>query len=309
MGLTVYGGGGKPEEEKTVTAGTSLIEVLPSRGKTMKKVNVNPTPTEEKTITAGTSATTVTPTSGKYIKKVTVNPTPSQSKTVTPSTSQQTVSPDAGKLLSQVIVNAMVSGALSDITVSSAGLITAQVGTSGYLASGTKMTKQLTKQAAKTVTPSKSVQTAVSSGRYTTGAIKVAAIPSKYIDLAGVMGYTKVAVDSFSIADNTRVVSINHSLGEVPKFALLVPATQVSPTADSWDRLITAFYREISYTLNSSSKTGYAKHESVLRSNASPNCLNGVTGFTGVSSTTVTLFNTTGRFMLTGVEYKLITMA
>ena len=107
MGLTVYGGGGKPEEEKTVTAGTSVIEVLPSRGKTMKKVNVNPTPTEEKTITAGTSATTVTPTSGKYIKKVTVNPTPSQSKTVTPSTSQQTVSPDSGKLLSQVIVKAM----------------------------------------------------------------------------------------------------------------------------------------------------------------------------------------------------------
>lgn len=69
------GGGGKPEEEKTVTAGTSVIEVLPNSGKTMKKV--------------------------------TVNPTPSQSKTVSPSTSQQTVSPDSGKLLSQVIVKAM----------------------------------------------------------------------------------------------------------------------------------------------------------------------------------------------------------
>ena len=139
MGLTVYGGGGKPEEEKTVTAGTSTKVVTPSEGKTIKKVTVNPTPsqsksvtpnesaqtvspdsgkllssvsvgaihTEEKTITAGTSATTVTPTSGKYIKKVTVNPTPSQSKTVTPSTSQQTVSPDSGKLLSKVIVKAM----------------------------------------------------------------------------------------------------------------------------------------------------------------------------------------------------------
>ena len=75
MGLTVYGGGGKPEEEKTVTAGTSVKVVTPSDGKT--------------------------------IKKVTINPTPSQSKTVTPSTSQQTVSPDSGKLLSQVIVKAM----------------------------------------------------------------------------------------------------------------------------------------------------------------------------------------------------------
>lgn len=75
MAIIVKGGGGKPEEEKTVTAGTSVIEVIPSSGKTMKKV--------------------------------TVNPTPSQSKTVSPSTSQQTVSPDSGKLLSQVIVKAM----------------------------------------------------------------------------------------------------------------------------------------------------------------------------------------------------------
>ena len=75
MSVIVKGGGGKPEEEKTVTAGTSAIVVNPS--------------------------------SGKVMKKVTVNPTPSQSKTVTPSTSQQTVSPDSGKLLSQVIVKAM----------------------------------------------------------------------------------------------------------------------------------------------------------------------------------------------------------
>lgn len=72
MAIIVKGGGGKPEEEKTVTAGTSVIEVLPSSGKTMKKV--------------------------------TVNPTPSQSKTVTPSTSQQTVLPDSGNLLSSVAV-------------------------------------------------------------------------------------------------------------------------------------------------------------------------------------------------------------
>lgn len=44
MGLTVYGGGGKPEEEKTVTAGTSVIEVLPSSGKTIKKVTIIPAP-------------------------------------------------------------------------------------------------------------------------------------------------------------------------------------------------------------------------------------------------------------------------
>ena len=133
-------GAGKPEEEKTVTAGTSAITVTPTSGKTMKKVTVNPTPsqsksatpstsaqtispdsgkllssvsvgaiqTETKTVTAGTGASTVTPTSGKYLSSVTVNPTPSQSKTVTPTTSKQTVTPDSGKLLSSVVVNALL---------------------------------------------------------------------------------------------------------------------------------------------------------------------------------------------------------
>lgn len=139
MAILVKGGGGKPEEEKNVTAGTSTKVVTPSDGKTIKKVTVNPTPsqsksvtpnesaqtvspdsgkllssvsvgaiqTEEKTVTAGTSATTVTPTSGKYIKKVTVNPTPSQTKTVTPNQATQTVKPSSGKLLSKVTVNPM----------------------------------------------------------------------------------------------------------------------------------------------------------------------------------------------------------
>lgn len=84
------------------------------------------------------------------------------------------------------------------ITVSSAGLITATVSGSrsitptvsaGYVSSGTagtvsvsgSDTEQLTVQAAKTVTPTKSSQTAVAAGRYTTGAVTVAAIPAEYI--------------------------------------------------------------------------------------------------------------------------------
>lgn len=53
------------------------------------------------------------------------------------------------------------------ISVSTAGKITATCG-------GTSATKQLTTQAAKTVTPGTSSQTAVSSGVYTTGAVTVA---------------------------------------------------------------------------------------------------------------------------------------
>ena len=137
MSVIVKSGGGKPEEEKTVTAGTSAIEVLPSSGKTIKKVTVNPTPsqsksvtpkesaqtvspdsgkllssvsvsainTETKTVTAGTEQTTVVPSSGKYIKKVTVNPTPSQEKTIKDPSETTVIIPDEGKLLSKVTIN------------------------------------------------------------------------------------------------------------------------------------------------------------------------------------------------------------
>ena len=76
--------------------------------------------------------------------------------------------------------------ATPSITVSSSGLITASATQSaGYVSAGTKSgTKQLTTQGAKTITPSTNSQTAVASGRYTTGTVTVAAIPSNYEDVA-----------------------------------------------------------------------------------------------------------------------------
>lgn len=90
------------------------------------------------------------------------------------------------------------------ISVSSSGLITATASasqsvtptvTEGYVSSGTagtvsvsgSNTEQLSTQAAATITPSTSQQTAVAAGKYTTGAVVVDPIPSQYIIPSGTL--------------------------------------------------------------------------------------------------------------------------
>jgi hypothetical protein len=95
-----------------------------------------------------------------------------------------TVTVPAGYYASQATKSvATASQAVPSISVNSSGVITAaSYQIDGYVSAGTKSaTKQLTTQAAKTITPTKSSQTAVASGRYTTGTVTVAAIPSTYI--------------------------------------------------------------------------------------------------------------------------------
>ena len=100
------------------------------------------------------------------------------------SASGATVTVPAGYYASQATKSvSTATQATPSISVDSAGKITASTTqTEGYVSAGTKSsTKQLTVQAAKTVTPTKSSQTAVASGVYTTGTITVGAIPDEYI--------------------------------------------------------------------------------------------------------------------------------
>ena len=104
-----------------------------------------------------------------------------QDKTITSSNTSQTVTPDAGKVLGKVVVNAIGTGVLGEPMIdSSTGIVTAKVATGGYLATNTSKTLTLSTQAAKTITPTTSAQTAVAAGKYTTGTVSVAAIPNNY---------------------------------------------------------------------------------------------------------------------------------
>ena len=133
------------------------------------------------------------------------------------------------------------------IDVSAGGLITATTEQEkGYVPGGTKSaTHQLTTQGAKTVTPTTTNQTAVASGRYTTGDVKVAGdanlVPENIAEGVSIFGVTGTHsgvggdVATLTIdADNTykyAYVDENGSLvyenGDVVSVALTVPVPQV----------------------------------------------------------------------------------
>lgn len=149
-----------------------------------------------------------------------------QSKTVTPTTSLQTVNPDSGyDGLSKVTVNAMPTAtqATPSISVDTAGKITASATqTAGYVSAGTKSaTKQLTTQAAQTITPSTSNKT-IASGRYLTGtqtikgdANLVAGNIKKGVSIFGVNGsYEGSGGSGGGGSVETCTVTINGLLGD-----------------------------------------------------------------------------------------------
>ena len=108
-----------------------------------------------------------------------------------------------------------------EMNVDSSGLVTADVTQSGnttpvytsgwigndatqYVTVSAYNTLQLSTQAATTITPTKSQQTAVAAGKYTTGAVTVAAIPSQYIVPSG--SETKTANGTYDVTNLASLV-------------------------------------------------------------------------------------------------------
>lgn len=131
------------------------------------------TDTSDATATAGDilSGETAYVASGKVTGTI---PTKTESNI---SVSGPTIIVPSGYYGSQVSKSvATATQATPTISVNSSGLITASsTQSAGYVTAGTKnATRQLTTQAGKTITPGRTQQTAVASGRYTTGTVYVA---------------------------------------------------------------------------------------------------------------------------------------
>lgn len=183
----------------TVTAATMLNGTLAhdKSGTLIEGTHTCPTfTTEEKTITPNESVQYVTPTSANGLSKVTINAISNTyvgsgivRRTGTDLTANgATVTVPSGYYASQQTKSvSTTTHPKPTVDINSTGLITAShIQSSGYVTGGTTTgTKQLTVQAAKTITPTKAEQTAVNSGVYTTGIIKVGAIPNEYIVPSG----------------------------------------------------------------------------------------------------------------------------
>lgn len=202
-----------------------------------------------------------------------------QAKEATPliTNAQQIILPDEGyDGLSKVTVNPMPTGTLKTPTVNSIGYVSSGVQTAGYLDTSATSGLQLSTQEAKTITPTTYSQTAVASGKYTTGAVTVAGdanlVASNIVagkSIFGVSGSHKDPItavsslggSSFSISSDGKTLTINanvmNTFGTV--FSIYLDASGIGSGVIQKTSLlcegfqcITGWYKDLSNQLTSS---------------------------------------------------------
>ena len=151
-----------------------------------------------------------------------------QAKEATPliTNAQQIILPDDGyDGLSKVTVNPMPTGTLKTPTVNSIGYVSSGVQTAGYFDTSATSGLQLSTQAAKTITPTTYSQTAVASGKYTTGAVTVAGdanlVSSNIVAGSSIFGVSGTTLGSWTVSEEAyrttnRRIDFTMSRGAIP---------------------------------------------------------------------------------------------
>ena len=239
----------------TITPKSTAQTAVAANKYTLGTITVAAVPTETATLT---SNGTHNATSGKFWSSVTVavpSDINNQNKTVTSSTVTQTVSADSGYSgLGTVTVNAIATAAqaVPTISVNASGLISATATQgAGYVSAGTKTTtSQLSVQSGTTITPTENKQTVVASGKYTTGTITVAAIPSDYVG-SGIA--TKSSAD-LTVTGSTIIAPAGYYASSAT--ATVSGATQATPAITvSTDGKITATVTQAAGYVSAGTKT------------------------------------------------------
>lgn len=141
--------------------------------------------------------------------------------TINPSLTEQTAVDANVYTTGAIKVAAMPVGTLSDPTVNANGLVIAQVGTSGYLASGTSKQLQLPVLMSRDYTPTESDQT-ISAQQYITGVQTIKAIPNTYVGT----GVTRKGTATITPSETQQTIAANQYLTGTQTIAA-IPGTYV----------------------------------------------------------------------------------